>query len=149
MMEKFDNWIGVLIAEMECTEGSIAEQMNLKCRTKYPIFVRNTMESSIRIKIKTEQEIQSILHLMVLFDRSVGMEKIQKVLEGSEKRGDQTIKSSLQVLYMQYLKDPQSITEGHLLSVQKRAWSKKEPIYNEVACFGMGCLQKRSSGIEK
>ena len=38
MMEKFDNWIGVLIAEMECTEGSIAEQMNLKCRTKYPIL---------------------------------------------------------------------------------------------------------------
>ena len=81
MMEKFDNWIGVLIAEMECNEGSIAEQMNLKCRTKYPILSEILWNLLSESKIETEQEIQSILHLMVLFDRDVGLAKIQKVLD--------------------------------------------------------------------
>ena len=142
MMEKFDNWIGVLIAEMECTEGSIAEQMHLKCRTKYPILSEILWNLLSESKIKTEQEIQSILHLMVLFDRSVGMEKIQKVLEGSEKRDDRTIKSSLQVLYMQYLKDPQSITEAHLLSVQKTCLEQKRTDIQRGCMLWNGVLAK-------
>ena len=119
MMDKFDNWIGVLIAEMECSEVSIAEQMNLKCRTKYPILSEILWSLLERSTIDTEQEIQSILHLMVLFDSDVGLGKIQKVLEGIDQRDDKIIKLALQVLYMQYMRDPQSINKALLLSVKK------------------------------
>ncbi len=119
MMDKFDNWIGVLIAEVECTEVSIAQQMNVKCREKYPILSEILWILIEDSTIETEQEMQSILHLMVLFDRDVGLAKLQKILEGIDQRDDKIIKLALQVLYMQYMKDPQIINEELFLLVQK------------------------------
>ena len=128
MIDKFDNWVGVLIAEMECSEVSIAKQMKLKCRTKYPILSEILWSLLEKSTIETEQEMQSILHLMVLFDRDVGLAKIQKVLEGIDQRDDKIIKVALQVVYMQYMKDPQSIDKSLLLSVQKTCLEQHKEI---------------------
>ena len=111
MMQNLDRWIGVLIAEMECDEGSIAQQMKLQCRERYPI-VSELFWNLFAEQQDSESNMQSILHVMLLFDRESGMQKMIDILEANGSTKTQRI--ALQVMYIQYMKDKKNIHEDVL-----------------------------------
>ena len=113
MLQHIDRWIGVLIAEMECDEGSISQQMKLQCRERYPIVSEIFWNLFVDVdQQKDESKIQSILHVMLLLDRESGMQKLQNILKGNHNPKIQRI--ALQVMYMQYMKNHQNINEDVL-----------------------------------
>jgi hypothetical protein len=127
MMKKNDRWIGVLIAEMECTEGSVARQMNLECRDRYPILSEILWRLITESKMETEQTMQSILHLMVLFDLDVGLKNMQSLFDAKNNSEKVKVKLALQVLYIQYMKDSQSISKSLLQEIHQTCLDSKSP----------------------
>ena len=114
MKSKIDFWQGILIAEMECDETSIAHQMKLDCRERYPILAE--VFWGLMSDMTLEQNIKSTMYLSLLFDRSATLQKIQSIL--TEEKDSEITKIALQVVYIQYMKAPKNITPQLLTTIQ-------------------------------
>ena len=74
---------------------------------------------------------QSILHVMLLLDRESGMGKLQNIVEGNS--DPKTQQAALQVMYMQYMKNPKYINEDVLKGILNVCKIHKMLVFTWVA----------------